>query len=178
MPGVKHKCMRYEFWLQRTLVLQAIRSSAMKPFMSKDSLLLFVYQCSKFSVSWYLTLNDWSAVEVCCWLISFHLMYALTAGFWYTKRPGGSGCIWYSPHEYIKHQRVNLSPPPSLPQAVLVDQNRAVSGVGKAFQWESANSRISWSLVRIAFNLNVIVIIITLHLYTLSLRGDRKAPWI
>lgn len=70
--------------------------------------------------------------------------------------------------------------PTPIPQAVLVDQNGEVC-MGKqtllySFQWESANFLISGSLVSITFNLNVIIIIITLHLYSTASLGRKKAP--
>lgn len=43
-----------------------------------------------------------------------------------------------------------------------------------SFQWESANFCISRSLVSITFNLNVIIIIVTLHLYGTESLGRKK----
>lgn len=43
-----------------------------------------------------------------------------------------------------------------------------------SFQWESANFCISVSLVNITFNLNVIIIIVTLHLYGTESLGRKK----
>lgn len=115
-------------------------------------------------------------MEVCCWLVSFHLMCMLTDGFKYTKRPGGNGCIWYISYKAPKSQPLIFSLLSHLPQAVPLYYNGEVK-IGKLTLLVPVGIVkfcISWSFVSITFNLNVIIIIITLHLYSTESLGRKK----
>lgn len=103
VPDMKQRCVRHECCLQRPPIFKTFRSLAIKPFILSVSVLQIL--------SYLVTLNYWPIVEGCCWLVPFHLLYMLTAGFRYTKRPRGNGAF-----KKIKHQEVSLSSAPPTPR--------------------------------------------------------------